>query len=56
LKLTHEEKLKKAKEYLGEKWVLHPNYKYDSRHAQFGHNTGKFTTMVIPRTMKEAGL
>lgn len=27
------EKRKKALEFLGERWVLHPNYKFDPHHS-----------------------
>lgn len=32
----NEEKLQRALDYLGQKWVLHKNYKYDPKHNQNG--------------------
>lgn len=36
LKMSYEKKLKEALNYLGENWVLHPNYKPNPRHNVFG--------------------
>jgi len=37
----YEEKRQAALKYLGDKWVLHPNYKFISRHSPFGDTTQK---------------
>lgn len=49
-KETHADKLKKALEFLGERWVLHPKYRTDPRHWLNPQITYKPT----PRTLKEA--
>lgn len=43
-------KLKKALEYLGKRWVMHPEYEYTPRHSQNGYSTGKYKAM--PKDVK----
>lgn len=31
-KTTNQEKLERAKQYLGKKWVLHPQYEFQPQH------------------------
>ena len=31
--MTLEEKIEKAKEYLGDRWVLHSNYQFKKQHS-----------------------
>lgn len=38
---TQEEKLEAAKEYLGENWVLHPNYKPNPKHNLTNRKVGE---------------
>jgi len=39
--MCYEEKRQKALEFLGTKWVLHPNYQFDPKHKQFFDTTQK---------------
>lgn len=39
---AYAEKRQKALEFLGKKWVLHPQYTPDERHSLIGYTTGKF--------------
>lgn len=34
VKVSMRKKLEKAKEYLGKKWVLHPEYQFNPKHSQ----------------------
>lgn len=40
-----EKKREEALKFLGEKWVLHPEYEPDPRHNLSGYSTGKYKTM-----------
>ena len=33
-----DKKLQAAKEWLGERWILHPNYKYNPKHRIYNEN------------------
>lgn len=46
------EKRAKALEFLGNNWVLHPNYKFNPKHSVIGSDTAKFAAMRTQRTLK----
>lgn len=47
----YEEKRQQALDYLGKKWVLHPNYQHDPKHKI--DMTGKFSRLTA-RVMEQA--
>lgn len=48
------EKRMNALAYLGENWVLHPNYKPNPKHSLVGSTTLKLRAYQTPHSMKEA--